>query len=249
MYPHFHGGRAENPTLGSPGRDSNLDLPLIGDPIYGESNALDCSTIEVVSSSNFHVEEGQDLFTQCSACSGRKEHQEYSQTTMTTDSGGLWDVLWNKWTIAVGLMVAVRLFIRCTTGTCRSTRNMERKTVIVTGANSGIGKETARDLARRGARVILACRNIDKANTARDGAGITNHTQHQTGINHIKPTLGLFRKTNIYTPVSVNTWTKASLSQIRSLLVNNYRALSANHALARQSGHPVARTLVSLAEP
>nr|CAD7616855.1 unnamed protein product [Timema genevievae] len=86
---------------------------------------------------------------------------------MTTDSGGLWVVLWNKWTIAVGLMVAVRLFIRYTTGTCRSTRRMEGKTVIVTGANSGIGKETARDLARRGARVILACRDVDKANTAR----------------------------------------------------------------------------------
>ena len=36
------------------------------------------------------------------------------------------------------------------------------KTVIITGATSGIGKETARDLAWRKARIILACRNIKK---------------------------------------------------------------------------------------
>lgn len=36
------------------------------------------------------------------------------------------------------------------------------KTFIVTGANTGIGKITARELAKRGDRVILACRSEDK---------------------------------------------------------------------------------------
>lgn len=36
------------------------------------------------------------------------------------------------------------------------------KTFIVTGANTGIGKITARELARAGAHVILACRSRDK---------------------------------------------------------------------------------------
>lgn len=33
------------------------------------------------------------------------------------------------------------------------------KVVIVTGCNSGIGKETVLDLAKRGARIYMACRD------------------------------------------------------------------------------------------
>lgn len=38
--------------------------------------------------------------------------------------------------------------------------------VIVTGANSGIGYETALVLAKKGAHVIMACRNLEKAQIA-----------------------------------------------------------------------------------
>ncbi|KAG5327692.1 RDH11 dehydrogenase, partial [Pseudoatta argentina] len=49
---------------------------------------------------------------------------------------------------------------------CTSKARLDGKTIVITGASRGLGKETARDLYARGARIILACRNMERANKA-----------------------------------------------------------------------------------
>lgn len=44
--------------------------------------------------------------------------------------------------------------------------DLRGKVVIVTGANSGCGLGTAKSLANHGAKVIMACRNIEAAKEA-----------------------------------------------------------------------------------
>ena len=52
--------------------------------------------------------------------------------------------------------------------TPRSLAEQTGRTFVITGANSGIGLETARELVARGATVVLACRDLTKGKQARD---------------------------------------------------------------------------------
>ncbi|MFG1933237.1 SDR family NAD(P)-dependent oxidoreductase [Mycobacterium sp. NPDC048908] len=68
------------------------------------------------------------------------------------------------------------------------------RTAVVTGANTGLGYETANALAAKGAHVVLAVRNLDKGNAAAD----------------------LIRRANAGASVSVQKLDLGSLASIRS---------------------------------
>ncbi|XP_068231279.1 retinol dehydrogenase 11-like isoform X2 [Palaemon carinicauda] len=86
--------------------------------------------------------------------------------------------MWLWITGIICVIVAVRVIYRRQSGVCTSKKSLDGKTAIVTGSSAGIGKETARDLARQGARVILACRNVQKAQkVADDIIGTTGNGQ------------------------------------------------------------------------
>lgn len=40
------------------------------------------------------------------------------------------------------------------------------KVILITGANAGIGKQTAIELARRGGKIYMACRSLERGNKA-----------------------------------------------------------------------------------
>lgn len=93
--------------------------------------------------------------------------------------------------------------------------DLSGRVALVTGANSGMGKETARELARIGAEVILACRSMQRGEVAR--AEIMESTG-ATAVSVIDVDLS--------SPASVHTFAAAFHERFAKLdvLVNNAAA-------------------------
>ncbi|XP_045619959.2 retinol dehydrogenase 13 isoform X1 [Procambarus clarkii] len=58
------------------------------------------------------------------------------------------------------------------------TESLQGKTVIITGANTGIGRETALEMAMRRARVIMACRDMKKCQEARKDIALASRNKY-----------------------------------------------------------------------
>ena len=95
---------------------------------------------------------------------------------------------------------------------CRSKERMDGKTVIITGGNTGIGKETALELARRGARVILGCRDESR------GEAAVREIKKKSLSEHV-----VFRKLDLASLMSVRRFCERVLKEEDKIhvLINN----------------------------
>ncbi|KAF7700016.1 dehydrogenase/reductase SDR family member 13b.1 [Silurus meridionalis] len=116
--------------------------------------------------------------------------------------------------LVAGILAGVFILIRKIVSgkRCKSKVQLHGKTVIVTGSNTGIGRETAVDLARRGARVILACRSKVRA------AGALAIIKRESRSNNVA-----FMELNLASQKSVRSFAETFLKTEKRLdiLINN----------------------------
>ncbi|XP_045143911.1 retinol dehydrogenase 11 isoform X2 [Echinops telfairi] len=109
-------------------------------------------------------------------------------------------------------MAAPRIREMLSSGVCTSPVQLPGKVAVVTGANTGIGKETAKELAKRGARVYLACRDVQK------GELVAKEIQTKTGNQQV-----LVRKLDLADTRSIRAFAQGFLAEEKQLhiLINN----------------------------
>ncbi|KAG8007479.1 Retinol dehydrogenase 11 [Nibea albiflora] len=125
-----------------------------------------------------------------------------------------WNILCHPiWVISTAVLaIVVRIQRKGSWDPLACTVRLKGKTVIVTGANTGIGKFIAMDFARRGARVILACRSESR------GTAALEEIKKKTGNSDVH-----LRIVDLSSLGSVREFAKGILEEEKALhiLVNN----------------------------
>ncbi|XP_045776125.1 retinol dehydrogenase 13-like [Maniola jurtina] len=99
---------------------------------------------------------------------------------------------------------------------CDTDTRLDGKTAIVTGGSSGVGYETAKNLALRGAKVIIASRNETKLTRARDRLQkITNNKL----VSHKRIDLASLKSIRSFAAYTINTQERLDI------LINNAGAV------------------------
>jgi retinol dehydrogenase-13 len=131
-------------------------------------------------------------------------------------------------TIAIMVGISYRLLRMFTAGgVCTSKAEMFGKTVIITGANSGIGKATAVEIARRGAKVIMACRDLKRGEIA------LRDIVQQTGSSNI-----ILKYLNLASINSIRVFAKdVNESEVKlDVLINNAGLISTRERQESEDG-------------
>ncbi|KAF6775136.1 hypothetical protein AHF37_05603 [Paragonimus kellicotti] len=109
---------------------------------------------------------------------------------------------------------------------CMLTQRLDGKVVVVTGCNQGIGYETVGELVRRGARVIMACRDLKKAELARHqllkrfAGSPESDKQHSVLVNETQLTC---EELDLESPASIRAFASRmrKQEQVIHILINN----------------------------
>ena len=101
------------------------------------------------------------------------------------------------------------------------------KTYIITGANSGLGFETAKRIAKKGYRVILACRNMEKGSAGADAI------KSETGNGNIES-----RQLDLASLVSVRNFAEG-LKDIAIYALDNNAGISGMKTGTTEDGYDI----------
>ena len=139
--------------------------------------------------------------------------------------------IWYMAGVVVCLLFSVFILwirLRNVGGVCLSKGSMKGKLVVITGATSGIGVDTAFHLALRGARIVIGCRNLKK------GFKMAKDLRNQTQQKFIE-----VRKLDLESFDSIKEFATAVNEEFPKIdvLINNAGILSGRNRGVTEDGH------------